>query len=365
MRKKFKIIICLLFIISINLLAIDNKIIISFIRQKIDYNIKFDVAMKYLIDLAETGILEKYDNITIKNLMGDIENYELNETQKVIINNGVGFYYFITTNINENNLVFNIQLYNWQGKVLNDGIYNLSISKKNNLILTTEKEKEWLDLIYNLLNANLNKSEKVSSEKIKTKINYKYDHDFPLIGITISALSVKMYFDERINSKIQKIFSLSPIDLRLSFYPLRYMETGLFCRFDFSNMVYNYFDKNANKNKYFDTSLLVSYGIFLGASFFKENIHFSFGFQIYNMYYDVQSFPKFNKRDDINSYFLPQFAIYYKMDFRLIKYLHFSIFLNFKTLPKFEYYNGYLYSKPFYYDFFCLEFTFAGISVMF
>jgi hypothetical protein len=339
--------------------------VISLIREKFELNIQYENIMKYLTDLAEAKLKEKYPNIVLKDLMGDIKSYDLKEVNTVAGKNGLNNFYYIKSTIVDNVFLTSIKLYDWHGKIIYEDNFKFEINKNKKIIVTQEKEDEWIAIFINATEKILEKNERKMTKITKSKLNYKYDHDFPLIGISVSALSVKIYFDDRINSKIQKIFSLSPLDFRLAFFPLRYMETGLFCRLDFNNMVYIYYDVDKKKNKYFDTTFLFGYGLFVGVSFFKDNLHFSFGGQIYNLYYDIAAFPEWTKTNDVNGHFLPQFAVYYKLDFKLLKLLYFSVFVNFKTLPKFELNNGYFYSRPFLYDSFCLEVSFTGITIMF
>ena len=96
-----------------------------------------------------------------------------------------------------------------------------------------------------------------------------------------------------------------------------------------------------------------------------ENVHYSIGASMYNLFYDVTDTENWKKPKDINGNFLPQFSIYQKLDFKLFKFLYFSFNFDFKTLPMFILEDKYFYSNPFLYDFFAVEISFIGLTFIF
>ena len=131
---------------------------------------------------------------------------------------------------------------------------------------------------------------RIRSVKSKTQKNLlfnkknEFKHDFPFVNISLSAISLKFYFDYRTSLKI---FSFFPVEFRLTFYPLKYMETGAFIKFDYNNMIYKYLDRY-KEYQYFDSVFNLTYGLYLGFSYFNDNFHYSFGGQFYNLYLTLQ-----------------------------------------------------------------------------
>ena len=164
------------------------------------------------------------------------------------------------------------------------------------------------------------KQKKIFRKK-RLKKSFTFNHNFPFVSLGFTALSVKFYFDDRINSRANKLFSIYPVNFRLSFFPLRYFEFGLFCHIDYENMVYRYLDEG--EYEYFDSKLIFSYGLFLGLSLFYEKNHYSLGVQVYNLFYDLPEKKDWRKTNDVNGYFLPQIGVYQKLDFKIYKILYF------------------------------------------
>ncbi len=370
MQEKFKTIFFIIFILnsffsSIELSSIEEKKSIIFIKN-IDNKDnkttnKIILLLTYLSNIAEEKILEKYKNTEIKNISENINTQNMQEIINYVFSNGINGFFYLSVDNSNDKILIKAPLYNSIGeKIFENKFFLLNSSNKDSFI-PKEKEEEWLKLIFESINKFLAIKEK---KVIKKKEKIIYDRDFPLVCIGISAISTKIYFDERMNVRFSKIFSLSPLDIRLCFFPVRYMEVGAFIRFDFNNMAFTYYDKNIEKFKYFDPNFLIDYGVFLGYSYFKKDIHYSIGIQVYNLYYNIPPHINWIKTNNINSYFLPQFSIYQKFDFKLFKYFYFTLFFNLKTLSRFELDGNFLYSKPFLYEFFFIEFSFVGVSLI-
>lgn len=191
-------------------------------------------------------------------------------------------------------------------------------------------------------------------------VKKKKDRDFPIFGLTLMTTSVKLYFDQRTNSKI---FSFFPVNLAVSFYPLRYMEAGLFFKMNYDDVIFKYEDVSRGTFDYYDITFKFGYGFFIGASFFADRYHYSCGLQVYN--YHLYLANSWSKTGDYRSEFFPQFAFYQKLDVKIFKFLYYSLQISLKTLQKFildE--NNVFYSYPFNYDFFTVEMTLLGFSII-
>jgi|GEM_PF-1393624 len=368
MHKNFKYIYIIIFIIiSTKLLYSEqDKKYITFIKKdNIKISSQTNIIIDYLIDSAEFLLLEKNNNIYIKNINGEFGTKDLNNVVSQILLNGIDFFYYIEANEDNKEIIINIKLLNSIGEILFEKTIN--IKKDNNLkrYVSIEEEDEWNKTFINSVVIIFVKKQKaVKFKKIKS-FNLWSKREIPFVSIGINAISTKLYFDNRMSERGGKLFSVSPIDFRLCFFPIKYFEVGMFFRIDLNNMVFRYYNYDKDRFDYFDTNILLYYGIFAGVSFFKEDLHYSLGLQFYNIYYDLSNTEGWMKSKDINSYFLPQFAVYQKFDFKIFKFLYFTLLVTFKTMPLFELKNDYFYSQPFKYDFFCIEFSFVGLSFIF
>ncbi len=188
----------------------------------------------------------------------------------------------------------------------------------------------------------------------------KKERDFPLFGLSLMTTSVKLYFDQRTNSKI---FSFFPVNITASFYPLRYMEVGLFFKINYDDMIFKYEDVSRGTNDYYNATFKFGYGFFIGVSFFAERYHYSFGLQVYN--YHLYHANGWEKTGDYRSEFMPQFAFYQKIDVKIFKFLYYSFQISLKTLQKFTLdENNIFYSYPCNYDFLTVEMTLLGFSII-
>jgi hypothetical protein len=364
MREKFKIIvffILLMFIqtnITLNSEEIKKISIIKNINQNISTNDKNIIT--YLIDDMENKMLSKYKNLNIVYNDENLLNFNVRQiSNKIFINREDGFFYIDASNDKKNESVnINIKLYSSLTELIDEANYKINVNEKFDNI-DNEKQNSWNDLFFLSI-------EKLLSKKIKNILLIKQDskflHDFPFLNISLNALSVKLYFDTRTTTKL---FSIFPLDLKFSYFPLKYFEFGAFIRFNVNDMVYKYYDIKNQNYGFYDSSFDFSYGIFAGFSYFADFFHYSLGAQIFNLYYDLNNKRKFTKTENIDSYLLPQFGLYQKLDIKIYKVIYYSVFFNIKTIPLFYLEDNYFYSKPLKYDFVSLEVSFLGFSVIF
>jgi hypothetical protein len=289
--------------------------------------------------------MTKYNDIKFKFNQETVSDANLKKISGNIYDNGGNCYYIFDAS----NDVVNIKLYS----VFNELVYN------DRIIKNAKGEYSSLENYINSLELFL--SLKSTSLKRFSEKKITYIHDFPYFNISLNAVSLKFYFDARTTSKM---FSFFPLEIKATFYPLKYLEVGAFIRFDVGEMVYKYRDLNDNSLNNYDSPFDISYGFFCGFSLFGPIAHYSAGIMFYNIFYNLNA--NYKKQENINSYFLPQFAIYQKVDFKLFKFLNYTIFFNLKTMPLFYLDRStYFYSKPFSYDFFIIEFSLIGISLTF
>ncbi|MCG8572301.1 MAG: hypothetical protein MJB14_19380 [Spirochaetes bacterium] len=217
---------------------------------------------------------------------------------------------------------------------------------------------QFFDIFQKAFHSVKPRSVKISPDTIKKKRKLKDWHDYPIFNFGVDAVSVKMYYDSR-----EDEFAIFPIDIRLAFFPFRYWEVGLFCRFENNNTIFKYMDYNQDKEEYFESGFNFYYGIFTGLSFFSENTHYSIGVAIYNMFYQLTEDTFMQKKENYQSWFIPQFAIYQRMTFRLFKIFHYTLYFNIRVLPYFYKEDQYFYSRPFHYNFIILEASILGFSI--
>lgn len=345
-----------------------NKKYVSFLSN-LESDLKNETKriVEYLIDMTEVYLFDKYkDNLIIKNIKGEVDSPDAEDYFNYVFSQGINSFYYFKVSEEENNIKIGIKLYDSLRNIIYENTFEINM--KNNpgeeKFVSQEKEREWFAIIDESIIKIFQIKEKVIKGSARFS-KYSFIHDFPFINIGVSAVSGKMYFDDRMIFKTNKLFSFFPFEIRATVFPVKFFETGLFFKVNFDNMVYKYYDYNKNVFDYFDMGVILDYGFFVGLSFFSDAIHYSIGLQIYNMYYDISYYPKWTKTDDYRSNFLPQFALYQKVDFKLFKFLYYSIIFNFKTIPKFEVSNNTFYSRPFFYDFFVAEISIVGLSIMF
>ena len=359
MQEKYKFVaIFFIFFISFSFCDENNKNIAIFGNYNENLDNDVIISMKYLIDYAEKNIIDKYPNI---NLLLNEDRY--NKTLKQILTyafskNQDGIF-FIEATFNNGVLSLNIKLYSYISEFLyEDKFYFTDINN-----FKVEELENWIKIFYNGVDILLKSKTKPKINISVIKDQFKNIRDFPLVNLSLSALSLKLYMDGRTSIKI---FSFFPVDLRVSFFPVKYFEAGLFLRLDYNNMVYKYLNLSDNKYYYYDSYFNFVYGIFCGLSFFSNIAHYSFGLQFYNILYDLSNNKNFIKPENVNGYLLPQFAFYQKLDIKIFKSISYSLFFNIKTMPMFilDKKNNF-YSNPFNYDFIVVEFSLVGISVTF
>ncbi len=317
--------------------------------------------INYLFDDSIATVLQENANVNIFTNAIELETDNIrNIANYVLVKKGIGFF-FIYCSKKENNISINLKLYSLQLEKLYEQELEIKHSSSfdsyiENKELTSQVVKyllEGIDIIsqkkYNIFSLNL-----------KQKNLFK--HDFPLLNLMLSAVSVKIYFDGRTNSKL---FSFFPISLYLTFYPLKYFEIGTFISFDFDDFIFKYKINSSNDYKYFYTSFIFLYGFFAGFSVFFDIYHYSIGVGFYNIYYDLKDQTGWVKPDDYRAYFLPQISFYNKLDIKIFKVLNYSLYVSIKTIPLFINEDNYFYSNPFLFDFIIVEFSILGFSVTF
>lgn len=368
MRLRYKIFIILFLFLSISIFfSNEDKKAITLISN-LNENLKIEAKsiIEYLKDITEVNLFDKYkDKLIIKNIEGDIDISEVNKFINYIYSQNIDSFYYFSVKKTEG-IEVNIKLYDYLGNILYEKVFLLLDEDftEQDKYISPKKMEEWDSIIEESSKKIFETREKIfKSEGLFSK--FSFEHDFPFINIAVSAVSGKMYFDERMIYKTHKIFSFFPFEIRATVFPVKFFETGLFFKINYNNMVYKYYDHDKGIYDYFEMGLILHYGLFAGFSVFNDIMHYSIGLQIYNMYYDISFYPKWKKADDYRSNFLPQIALYQKVDFKLFKFLYYTIILNFKTIPRFELEDNVFYSRPFLYDFFVIELSFVGFSFMF
>lgn len=317
-----------------------------------------NIITDYFFDIALEKALNKYKELRVIKNNESLEITSVKQISNYVnLNNASGFFY-IMLNKNKSFIIMDIFLYNNFGEKLTE--IQFSIEEKTDI----EKNIEYIDGIYDYLEKSVEmlKTKNVLLKRTNKFEKNKIKRDFPYINIYLNAVSSKIYFDNRTNSKI---FSFFPVSLFLSFYPVKYFETGLFVKFDFDDMIYKYYDFTQSDYKYYHTTFNLIYGAFFGGSFFFDIYHYSLGLNLYNIFYYLPDNPEFKKTEDYRSYFLPQISFYQRLDIKIFKIINYSIYFIIKTIPEFFYKDKYFYTEPFKYDFIVVEISILGFSINF
>lgn len=357
MAGKFKFIFIIIFLVAFSTIAQETqkKLAVYFVDYP-DKNNKNVLCTLYLINSIE----QFFDNkdIQVNNIVKDISNQTVKEVAKHAFSNGFNGFYYIKLKEDDYDNIIQVVLYDSLGNELYKNEFKFSRYFEIEKFINEVDIDKWIEIF--TVSEILIKpgSIKLNLDYIKEKGKIKIRHDFPLFNLSVNAISAKVYFDNRGDE-----FSVFPVNIFLTFYPVKYLEAGLFLRFDYNNMVYKYYDHAAKKYAYYSSGFNFFYGFYAGLSFFYEKLHYSIGFSFYNMLYLIDEGYGWSKTNDVNSYFLPQFALYQKLDFKLFKFFSYSVFVNIKTVPMFTLKDNYFYSGPFNYDFVILEVSLLGFSI--
>lgn len=366
MPGKFRLILIFLFILF-ELFSQEKKWNMTFIvnEEKI-MSKKVLMGVSYMIDLAENEILKNNENIIFSNVKGEVETHSLKKIVNYIFSHGISAFYYVSVIEQDNTIDIDIKLYTSIGNLLFEDKITSDNDFSHEKYISNEIEKKWINIINKSIDEISKTPRKRTFKKKFIKRLFKFEHDFPIFSLGVTALSVRMYFDERMFENINnKIFSVFPIETRMTFFPLRYFEVGIFASFNFENMVYAYYDNKVKQFKNFYPNFILFYGFFTGLSFFYDNNHYSLGLKVSNLFYNLSTTPSWAKTNNYYSYFLPQFSIYQRLDFKIFKIVYFSISFDFYTLSLFNLNkNNYFYSSPFWYDFFGIQVSFVGISII-
>ena len=344
MAGKFKLVIIFLLFIS-NIHAEDTKNVSIFFIYNSNLKTEAYLSINNLIDTFQSSAIEKYADTKFK--FESVKSEDMNPKQisgEIFAKGGNCYYLYDATGDG-----IDVKLYS----VFNELVFTQKMVKIDNKYANIENYLDSLDMFFSLKSSV---GKKFGIKRIE------YVHDFPYVNVGVTALSLKIYFDSRTSSKM---FSFFPLEIRFAYYPLKYMEVGAFLRFDVGEMVYRYIDLNDGSYKNYDSPFDLSYGVFCGFSLFTTIAHYSIGIQFSNMFYSVTA-ADMKKPDNLNGLFLPQIGIYQKVDFKLYKFLNYSIFFNLKTMPLFVLdRDRYFYSNPFSVDFVDFEFSLLGLSLTF
>lgn len=310
-----------------------------------------DIELFYMQDIIENDI------------KGSISDFHIRKISNFLFSKNISAFYFVKAYEEKENINIYIILYSSLGSIVFEKDFKVE-DYGDDFSFFQKKLKEWEDLIINSeeLLLKMRKDRAIKSFSVKAS---SLNREFPFLSLSLSLISGKLYFDNRTYDYVQKLFSVSPFEIRVTFYPIKFFEVGAFCQFDVNDYVFKYYKKYGIG--FFPSYFNVSYGVFLGPSFFiKNKAHFSFGLSVFNIYSDINAIESWSAKKGIENILLPQFSFYQKMDFKIYKILYFTIMLNLKTFPM--YYKNeksFFYSQAFSYDFVVLEMNFIGISIFF
>ena len=267
--------------------------------------------------------------------------------KRVALNKNDAFYIF-----KYEEKILKLGIYNKKGELLSSSTFNteMCVSLEDLNLIKEDIYKQIEKDISLVVNDEVTT---VQNTVIENKINYsqdrKIEHDYPYASLSLSGVSLHLYYEDLNN------FSIFPINFNVAFYPVRYMEIGLFYNLSYKDF---YLEKNADGLAPFAQF----YGISLGFSFFYKISHYSFGASIYNISAIKEKGDTF---EAIESYFLPQFSFYQRLDIKLYKKIYYTMFINFHTTQKYSNKNNQWYGKIFDYDLPLLDVSLLGISVFF
>ncbi len=316
---------------------------------------------EYFFNIAEAH-LSSLDGVKLYTYnKTDIDSDKRKDVISYFIRNGMDYFFLIESRDNTDDLELGVELISSDARVIYKSSYNIS-TKDVDMSPTDEKMRSgWLSLFDQAFHLADDTGAK-NIHLLRTISLKPQARDFPIININVNLISAKIFFDERINSKV---FSAFPISARVTFFPLKYFESGLFVSFNFDNIIYKYYDLSTRKTLSYNNNVSINYGFFFGVAYHSDRYYFATGVRFNNIFYHLPETSSLRKTNDYRSYWLPQFGIYQRVEFRLFKFINYSISVNIRTIPLFYKEGNLFYSKPFSYDFVVVEFVLFGISMFF
>ncbi len=334
-----KLLLFFMLIISFSLYA-DNKKISFFYERNEEINENEDSVIMYLFYSFEN---EK--RISDCDFICDYTFIKQPISKRISLNNNDAFYSFM---FEEKKL--KLDFYDKSGKILAKSEFDLTqCASLDELNIIKEEIYQRIENDKNLIShENVLLKTKDTDKKVRNK-EKKVNHDFPYTSLSLSGVSFHLYYEDLNN------FSIFPISLSLSFYPLRYMEMSFFY-----NLSYKDFYLDTKQGEL--ASFAQLYGISLGFSFFYKLGHYSFGASFYNISAFVE---KSSKIKCVESYFLPQFSFYQRLDIKLYKMIYYTMYVNLHTVQNYSDKNDVWSGKIFDYNLPQLDVSLLGISVFF
>lgn len=344
-----------LFIFTFSLFPNENKIAILFDdMNNLDNNYKI-LSMYLINELEVNSPIPDFSFELIREMKKDSE-FSLLDKYKTDINYSI----ILTATVKDN--VFSINHLNEKLELISsiDIIYSYDLLEETEIAeiyINNYKDELYKNIVLLLSKIRENKTFKVQKIDKTNKINLI--HNFSYFNLSLVGISYKSFYDERSN-----VFSVFPICLTISFYPLKYLETNIFSKFSYNNSILKFYDKEENKYYYKKTLLDIDYGFMIGYSLFYDKTHYSVGFSFYNNFFTMEN-EDFKKDEIYRNYILPQISIYQKIDIKIFKNIYYTFFINIRTVQKFDVYDNRIYTNVFYYDYPIIEFSLLGISVTF
>jgi hypothetical protein len=336
-----KLLLFFLLIISFSLYA-ENKKISLFYEKNEEMNETEDSVIMYLF-----YCFENESNISDCDFICDYDFTKQSVSQRVLLNKNEAFY---LCSFEDKKL--KMDFYDKKGNLLSSANFDLEqCSSLEELNLIKEEiynqiqSDKSLISTENILLKQKDPEKKIESSNKEKKLN----HDFPYISLSLSGVSFHLYYEDLNN------FSIFPINFMLSFYPLRYMEMSFFYNLSYKDF---YLDTSIGEM----ASFAQFYGMSLGFSFFYKQGHYSFGASFYNISAIVE---KSSTLKCVESYFLPQFSFYQRLDIKLYKMIHYTMYANLHTVQRFSNEDGVWIGKMFDYNLPRLDVSLLGISVFF
>ncbi len=358
MQGKYSVIVLIIILHTTLLFAAEDKRITLFMLTP---SLRNPNISEYMFDKAQTRAISTEGFTIYRYNRSDLSDITRRSVISYNIRSGMDGFIIIEAFDNTHDLTLNIESISSNSETLYKESLVINIQDISRAPLNTLIMDEWTSKIDGALLSIMNREE--PNRRVMPLFDFNtQSRDFPIVNINASIISAKIFFDDRINSKV---FSVFPINLNISFFPLKHLEAGLYVTFNFDNVIYNYYDMNLNKFDIYNNNYSINYGLSLGVCFHTQNNYFATGIRFGNLFYVLPEQSDMIKTDDYRSFWIPMLAIYQKIEFKLFKFINYSIAVSIRTLPLFIKNGNYFYTEPFKYDFVIVDFTFFGLSITF
>ena len=147
MHGKYKIVFILLFITMFAFSKESKKSIVFFATNKEKLSKNALLSVKYLVDVAKKTLLSQDECIALSNIDDEINFMDIKKIESFIYSRGIQGFYHLDVTQNAEQVNFKLKLYNYDGDILLETVFEYLLDFKTGKYLSKKKEKDWSTII--------------------------------------------------------------------------------------------------------------------------------------------------------------------------------------------------------------------------